>query len=228
MMTPLIELFNKTFDREQILHWARDLRALERLRWIHPAELCSAVLTCSMGDEERSMASARRVYDRIAGYMPEESSFYDRFNAGLAALMKRLYERALAASSPEQQAAVAAALESVSLSDILAIDASQCSLPAAAVDVLPSTHPKHGGIKVTATLSILHQSLRRISVTDARTHDRKALQLDRWLHNQLLLLDRGYSDHRLLASIEDRRGFFVTRLKESSIPTAARIRSARV
>jgi hypothetical protein len=29
----------------------------------------------------------------------------------------------------------------------------------------------------------------------------------------------------LLASIEDRRGFFVTRLKESSIPTVARIRS---
>ncbi|MCP4444399.1 MAG: transposase, partial [Myxococcales bacterium] len=63
-----------------------------------------------------------------------------------------------------------------------------------------------------------------IDLTDARTHDRKALKLDRWLNNQLLLLDRGYSDHSLFAEIERRKGFSLTPLKTTSIPTITKIR----
>jgi len=41
----------------------------------------------------------------------------------------------------------------------------------------------------------------------------------------LCLIDRGYADHRLWATIEDRRGFFLTPLKSSTEPWIKAIRS---
>ena len=223
MIADLMTLFKSTFSPSKILELARQLGAIQRLRNIHPADLCSALVGCAMGDEERSIATARRLYGQLAGYAPEESSFYDRFNAGLSKLMKALYQQALPDATHEQRAAVGAVLDDLEVKDILAVDGSQVMLPKTAYAILPSTSTDHGGFKVTATLSVAYQALRRIDVTDARTHDRKALKLDRWLHNQLLLFDRGYCDHTLFAEIEDRKGHFLARLKTASKPTIATI-----
>jgi putative transposase len=225
MTTTLIELFKSTFHRDTILAWARDCGAVARLRKIHPQDFALSLVGCALGDEKRSVATARRLFDRIAGFMPEESSFYDRFTVEMADLMRRLFLRALGACSLERREALAKMLGGTGILDVLAIDGSQVSLPSSAVEVLPSTSDAHGGFKLTATLSLLFQKVQRVDVTDARTHDRKALALDRWLHGQLLLLDRGYSDHRLFKTIADRKGFFLTRLKESSVPVITAIRS---
>ena len=108
--------------------------------------------------------------------------------------------------------------------DFVGIDASQILLPAAAAEEFPSTNAEHGGLKVTATPSILLQRMVRIAVTDARTHDRKAFKLAGEIKGDLLLFDRGYCDHGLFAQIEDAGGLFVSRLKTSSIPTLIGIR----
>ena len=71
----------------------------------------------------------------------------------------------------------------------------------------------------------MYQTITAITVTDAKTHDRKALTLPRWLHRRLLLIDRGYADHRLWATIADRKGFFLTPLKSTTMPTITAIRS---
>jgi IS4 transposase len=225
MTTTLIELFKSIFDREMVLAWARDCGAVVRLRLIHPQDFALALVGCAMGDEERSVATARRLFDRIAGFMPEESSFYDRFTPPMAELLRQLFLRALESCSLERREALSKMLGGTGILDVLAIDASQVSLPASATEVLPSTHEAHGGFKLTATLSLLFQKLERVDLTDARTHDRKALKLARWLHGQLLLIDRGYSDHYLFGDIADRNGFFLSRLKESSVPTITAIRT---
>jgi len=225
MTTTLAELFKSTFHRSTILAWARSCGAVRRLRQIHPQDFVLALVGCALGDEERSIATARRLFDRLTGFMPEESSFYDRFTDPMVELFRRLFRGALEACSLERREALAEMLGGTGILDVLAIDASQVSLPAAASEVLPSTSEQHGGFKLTACLSLLFQKIQRVDVTDARTHDRKALKLARWLHGQLLLLDRGYSDHRLFKTIEARGGFFLTRLKESSVPMVAAIRS---
>lgn len=225
MDTTLRQMFTNTFHKNDVLDWARQEGAVQRLRAIHPADFALAVTHCAMGDETRSIATARRAFCAITGSMPEESSFYDRFTPGSVALMKRLFERALAATTHERRATLAAALKGSGLVDIEAIDGSQITLPASATEVYPSTSPDHGGVKLTATLSVLYQTISGITVTDAKTHDRKALRLRRWLHGLLLLLDRGYADHGLWASIEDRKGFFLTPLKSTTRPRLAAIRS---
>lgn len=225
MLTTLRQMFTNAFNRNDVLGLARDVGALRRLRDIHPADLALAITHCAMGDETRSIATARRVFSANTGFIPQESSFYDRFTTGSVALMKHLFERALASTTRERRAVLAAALKGSGLVDIEAIDGSQIMLPASAAQVYPSTSPDHGGVKLTAALSVLYQTLTAVTVTNAKTHDRKALTLARWLHDRLLLLDRGYADHRLWATIEDRKGFFLTPLKSTTMPVIAAIRS---
>jgi len=225
MFTTMLQMFTTIFNRDKVLRWAREVGAVIRLRGIHPADLIQAITQCAMGDERRSIATARRAFHTKTGYMPEESSFYDRFTEGLVALVKRMFGYALAAATQEQRAVLASALKGSSLLDIEAIDGSQITLPASASDEFPSTSADHGGVKLTAALSVLYQTITSITLTDAKTHDRKALKLPRWLHRRLLLLDRGYADHGLWATIEDRKGYFLTPLKASTMPRIKAIRS---
>jgi hypothetical protein len=225
MVTTLGALFASVFDRELLLAKARELGALQRLREIHPADVTRALVECALGDEERSIATARRTFGRISGSMPEESAFYNRLNGGLAALMKYLFGAMLAASSRVQRECLARVLGGAGLVELLAVDASQVALPSWAATRFPSTSKARGGVKLTALLSVLHQTLTKVVLTDARKHDRRALKLPRWLHGALILMDRGYCDRKLFASIEQRGGFFLTRLKKSHRPTITKIHS---
>ncbi len=225
MLTTMREMFDSVFNHDEVLDLAREVGAVERLRAIHPADLCLALTHCAIGDETRSIATARRAFFTLTGFMPEESSFFDRFGPGSVALMKWLFEGALVSATREKREVLAAALKGTGLIDIEAIDGSQMTLPASAADVLPSTNDEHGGIKLTATLSVLLQSMTSVALCDAKTHDRKALRLDRWLHNRLFLIDRGYAAHKLWADIEDRKRFFLTPLKSSAMPTIQTVRS---
>lgn len=223
--TMLSRRFNQLFDTEAMRTKARELTAIQRLRSIEPLDMLLAVVACAMGDEQRSIAAARRQFERLTGYMPEESSFYDRFNPGFAKLAQFSFETALASMSRRRRREIGRMLGAAKLIDLLAVDASQCALPQRAAGVLPSTNRARGGFKITALMSVMFQRLVSVQFTSARCHDRKAFVLPEVIKNRLLLMDRGYSDHRLFADIDDRDGFFLTRLKESSMPTIATIRT---
>lgn len=225
LTTTLLPLFKNTFSRARVLQWARDVGAVKRLRAIHPLDFCLALVDCAMGDEERSIATARRLFGRITHFTPEESSFYDRFTDNTVTLMRKMFGEVLDRLSSVQRDVVATALGGTRIVDILAVDATQAMLPAAAAEILPSTDDNHGGFKLTAVLSVMYQRLQEVVLTDARTHDRIGLRLPRWMHGLLYLFDRGYSDFGLFASIEDRKGMFVTKMKKSFTPVIKTIRS---
>lgn len=225
MDTTPLDLFKQHFRREHLLAWARELGAVVRLRDIHPLDFCTALIACAFGDEERSIACARRCFFSCTGYMPEESSFYDRFNTGMLSLWQRLFRHALDGCTQERRQELDQALGEKGILDVLAADASLITLPRAAAEILPSTSEERGGIKVTAMLSLMFQTLQGVVITDARTHDRKALKLARWLHGVLLLFDRGYCDYRLFVTIARRGGFFITRLKQTAAPVIVAIHS---
>ncbi len=218
MLTTVAEVFQSTFDANEVLRQARSLGAVTRLRDIHPMHFVASLAACAMGDEERSIASARREYGAISGCPPEESSFYARFTAPMASLVESLVHEGFSSCNRHERKALAAALKGTGLSDVQAIDGTQVTLPAGAAEEFPSTSDAHGGVKLTAVLSVLFQTVDKVTYCDARTHDRKALRLDRWLHGRLLLMDRGYYDHALFKSIENRRGHFLVPLKSTVKP----------
>jgi putative transposase len=224
MFTTLSSLFARLFDRDSILDRARRLGALKRERALHPHDILLALIRCAVGDEHRSVATARRQFQDLAGFMPEESSFYDRFTPGFAALAWDTFLRTMACANRVQRREVASAL-GVRVRDVRVVDASVVTLPLRAAADFPSTDSKHGGFKLTATLSVLEDLLLTAHITDARQHDRKAFQLPDDTRGVLWLKDRGYSDHRLFAQISDGGGFFIIRLKSSSVPRITAIRS---
>ena len=66
---------------------------------------------------------------------------------------------------------------------------------------------------------MLEDVLVNAHITDARRHDRKAFELPADRRGVLWIADRGYTDHTLFAEIADGHGYFLVRLKTSSLPT---------
>lgn len=224
MLTMLTTLFSTVFDRDALLRRARELKAVQRVRELHPADMLLSLVRSSVGDEHPSLATARRQLQALVGYMPEESSYYERITPGLGDLGWDVFLRALARATRVERRQVAKAL-GLPIRDVRAIDGSAVMLPGRASPFLPSTDSKHGGFKITATLSVLEDLLVSAHITDARQHDRKAFVLPKLVKRVLHLMDRGYSDHRLFAQIADGGGYFIIRLKSSSHPEIESIRS---
>lgn len=224
MITMLTTLFSTLFDRDALLERARQLGAVKRVRELHPADMLLALVRSAVGDEHPSVATARRQLHVATGYMPEESSFYERITPGLGDLGWDVFLRSLASATRVQRRHVARAL-GLRVRDVRAIDASVVMLPQRASPHLPSTDSRHGGFKITAALSLIEDLLVSAHITDARQHDRKALVLPKSVRAVLHLMDRGYSDHRLFAQIADGGGYFIVRLKSCSQPEIETIRS---
>jgi hypothetical protein len=197
---------------------------VKRDRLLHVWDVLLAMVRCAVGDEHRSVATARRQFFDLTGVMPEESSFYDRLTPAFSDLAWQTFLRVLARANRAQRKLVAKAL-GVHVRDIRVVDASQVTLPQRARAQFPSTDAKLGGFKITATLSVLEDLLVDARITDARRHDRKAFELPADVRGVLWIADRGYSDHKLFAKIADGKGYFLVRLKTSSTPTITVIRS---
>ncbi len=215
LVSTLRDMFTRVFSTDTVVAMAKESRAWQRLRRILPLDFVLALLACAMGDETRSIATARRKYFKITKFMPEESSFFDRFTERTVDWLRALFSKALQAATVEQRAALAELFNGTDIEDILAIDATQVALPATAAEDYPSTTPGQGGFKLTATLSILFQRIREIVITDAKQHDSKAYKLPGKLAGQLLLLDRGYASIRRFAAIARAGGYFATPLKSN-------------
>jgi putative transposase len=224
VVSTLTPLFARLFDRDAVLIEARRLGAVKRDRLLHVWDVLLAMIRCAIGDEHRSVATARRQFFDLTGIMPEESSFYDRLTPAFADLAWQMFLRVLARANRVQRKLVAKAL-GVHVRDVRVIDASVVTLPKRAAAHFPSTDSKHGGFKITATLSVLEDLLVDARITDARRHDRKAFELPADVRGVLWIADRGYSDHKLFTKIADGKGYFLVRLKTSSTPTITAIRS---
>jgi hypothetical protein len=223
MVTTIRRMFDRLFDRNTVLQLARQTGAVVRLRDIHPADLVASMMCCALGDETRSIATARRLYGELTGFTPEESSFYERLQSGSSALLLELFGRAIA-MCPRQPRRALARLLGRRIVDCLLVDATQTPLPARATARFPSTNEERGGLKLTLIHSLVEHRLFDLCVTEARRHDRSCLQLPDDLSRKLLVADRAYADHRLLREIEARGGYFVIRLSDS-VPTIVDVRT---
>ena len=92
---PIREALRKLFPTVFLIALARSSGAVKRLRQVDPAALFWAVVLGFGVGKERTIASLRRGYEKSTGQRIEESSFYDRFNAGFAAMLKAAVGRAL-------------------------------------------------------------------------------------------------------------------------------------
>lgn len=211
-----------SFDELESL--ARDADALSRVRKLHPVVMLEAMLATA-GHAGGRLADALRYLERERGIKVHRASFYKRLDADFARFVHVVMERVLSSRAAAEHPKLRGVLEG--FRDLWAWDSTSVTLRQKLASTF-STGCAEGraGAKMHAAISLRSNMIIRPKLTEQRTHDAAAIDLGADLEDVLVLLDRGYSGHKLFASIAAGGGTFVTRLKTSTNPRIAAVHRA--
>jgi len=219
---PIHQVLRKLFSTAFLLDLASTTGAAKRVRRLNIVDFFwTLVLGFGLG-RQRTLASLRRAYEKTTGQTIEESSFYDRFNVGLVAMLKAASVHAL-----DSSAGLGRALRGplASFRDVLLTDSTVVRLHDMLATSFPATRTNHtkAALKTHVIMSVRGDGRQSIRVTSERAHDGPIFRVGRWVKDHLLLFDLGYFSYRLFACIDQNGGYFLTRLKRSANPTILRV-----
>jgi putative transposase len=215
---PIRETLSKLFPQAFLVALARSTGAVKRLRQVDPAALFWTVVLGFGAGKERTIAGLRRAYEKTTGQRIEESSFYDRFNAGFAAMLKSAADHAL-----KNLVGVGRRLRGPleGFRDVVLTDATVIRLHDLLSRQFPACRTNHtkAALKAHTILSVSGAGKTSVKVTGERVHDGPVFRVGSWVKDHLLLFDLGYFRYQLFACITRNGGYFVTRLKANANPT---------
>jgi putative transposase len=192
--------------------------AMKRRRQVDPAAFFWAVVLGFGVGRERTLAGLRRGYEKATGRCIQESSFYDRFNAGFAVMLKSAASHTLSGSMGVGRC-LRGPLEG--FRDVIMTDSTVIRLHDLLVRQFPACRTNHtkAALKAHAILSVAGAGKTSIKVTGERAHDGPVFTVGAWVKDHLLLFDLGYFRYQLFACITRNGGYFLTRLKGNANPT---------
>ena len=215
---PLSRELKSIFGDGWVRRHAEETGAWRRQRKVDiVAFFWSVVLGFAVG-RVRTLAELRRAYERDAAMCIEESSFYARFNAGFAALLKRAVSSALgglADTGGKLKGRLAA------FQDLLMFDATVVRLHELLQGAYAACRTNHtkAAAKLHVVMSLLSATPTKVKLTSERTNDRSPWRrIGKWVEGRLLLFDLGYLSYQLFDRIERNGGYFISRLKTTSNP----------
>lgn len=205
-----------SFLSKELVHQiAREQGAVQRERDFDPFLLLSILLLGFKESAQRSLASLCRLYAQETDKPLSDSSFRERFNAGLEACFHAIYlhlaRQVLSLEGLTQ--GLLARFEEVLISDstILTLHDSLAKLfPGVATPA---------SVKVDLMISAHGCSPARVKICEGKRSDHGLMVVKDWVKGKLLLMDLGYTSAALLARIHHYGGFFVARMKENANPT---------
>jgi hypothetical protein len=201
---------------EELESEARAQGALMRVRSLHPVQMLEALLATS-GQDGGRLADALRYLEFQYGVKVDRSSFYKRLDGTFAAFVHAVMERVMATRVAGEHPELRGRLEG--LRDLWAWDSTSVTLRKRLATIFATGGDEgRAGVKLHAAISLRSSAVIRPVLTAQRVADEKAIDLGADLEDVLVLLDRGYSGHRLFAQIAAGQGWFLTRLKDSTNP----------
>lgn len=219
---PIRETLRQLFPTAFLFALARSSGAVQRLRQVDPAALFWTVVLGFGVGRQRTLASLRRAYEKTTGRSIEESSFYDRFNRGFAAMLKSAVDRAMV-----DLVGVGRNLRGPleGFRDVILTDSTVIRLHDFLARDFPGCRTNHtkSALKAHAILSVAGLGKASIKVTGERAHDGPVFKVGKWVKDHLLLFDLGYFRYQLFACIHRNGGYFLTRLKANANPTIVAI-----
>jgi IS4 transposase len=215
---PLGETLQKLFPHDFLIELAKATRAMVRMRKIGPVELFwTVVLGFGLG-RQRSLSGLRRAFEKSTGTTVEESSFYDKFNAGFAKMLKQAAAHAL-----DHGVGVGRALQGhlAGFRDIVLTDSTVVRLHDLLKKKYPGSRTNHSKAAVKAhwVMSVSGAGKHSVRLTPGRRHDGPVFQVGKWVESKLLMFDLGYFRYQLFDCIARNGGFFLSRLKANANPT---------
>jgi len=218
----LRETLRKLFPTAKIAALARTSGAVRRLRKVDPTALFWTVVLGFGVGRARTLAGLRRAYEKSTGQSIEESSFYDRFTAEFARMLKLAVAEALEVSLGVNRVlrGPLAAFRDVILTDSTVVRLHE--LLATAFPACRTNHTK-AALKAHVILSVRGNGKQSIKITSERAHDGPVFAVGKWVKDHLLLFDLGYFRYQLFSCISRNGGYFVSRLKSNANPTIVAI-----
>lgn len=206
---------------EELESEARASGALVRVRKLHPVQMLEAMLASSSNSGGR-LADALRYLEFQHGVVVDRSSFYKRLDATFAQFVHDVMTRVMQSRAIEEHPELDGVLSG--LADIWAYDSTSVTLRRALAEVFAvGADSDRAGAKMHAGFSLRSNAVIRPVISPRKTSDERGIDLGRDLEDVLVILDRGYSRHRLFGDIEANGGFYLTRLKTSTNPRIERV-----
>lgn len=209
--------FREVLSPKRVWLTARATGFVQRAGKINPFVLVWSLVLGFGAGSERTVSSLRRGFERAARRELVPSSFYDRFNARLVEMLRRLIAHLLATPGT--------ALGKLGGSlggfrDVMLADASVLRLRDRLEKLFPACRTNHtkAAAKLHAVMSVTGAGHESITVTGERVNDRHALRIGPWVRDRLLLIDLGYFGYRLFDRIRRNGGSFISRLKKNGNP----------
>lgn len=215
-----IRLFLATPLCDSLIEYcAEKLGVVQRQRKV---DIVCLVWTLILGfgtGSKRSIASLRRTYQAISGHLLARSSFHDRLTPALAELMRLLLEQVLKLQREKMPNFHGEFMRG--FDRLLAMDATILRLHDLLTGSYPGCRTNHSpaAAKLHMVMNVVDGSPNRIRLTDERCGDGGPWKrLGGWVKGSLLLFDLGYYDFHFFHRIDQRKGFFVSRLKSTANP----------
>lgn len=209
--------FREALSPKRIWAMSREAGFVQRASKINPFVFVWSLVLGFGAGSARTVSSLRRGFEGAAGVTLVPSSFYERFNAGLVELLRRIVAHLLATPGTAL-GKLGGSLEG--FRDVMLTDASVLRLRDRLEKLFPACRTNHtkAAAKLHAVMSVTGAGHESISVTGERTNDRHALKIGPWVKDRLLLLDLGYFGYRLFDRIRRNEGSFISRLKTNGNP----------
>lgn len=207
------------FPDETIERMAYETGFIKRERIIHPIPFFWALVIGYGTHLQRTLAGLRRSYQEMSGEEIVASSWVDRFTPALVKFLQAAVAHGLTQTANDAGRVLDEKLKR--FEDILIFDNSVVRLHEALAKRFPATRSKKvaAGVKVSLLISAVANGPKKVSIHSEKTADIKTLHVGRWVKDRILLFDLGFYCFRLLARIDENKGFFVSRLKNDGNPT---------
>lgn len=219
-----IRLYMTNLLRDSVIATcAERLGVVERQRKVDIVCLVWTLILGFGAGSKRTIASLRRAYSAASGHHLVPSSFHDRLTPALARLMRTLLDHVLAAQRAHMGSIHGERLRG--FERLLAMDATVLRLHDLLAPEWAGCRTNHSpaAAKLHMVMNVLDGSPNRIRLTDERTPDGGPWKrLGKWVKGALLLFDLGYYDYNFFHRIDQRGGFFVSRLKSTANPRIIR------
>ena len=196
---------------------AIDTGLIRRKRAFLPVIFFWALMASVLGGQCTSIASVRSAYERLAGRRVDRASFYRHVNPAMVEFLRRLFAHACANVFPP--ATTPPLLRG--FTQTLLQDSTIIRLRAKMAKLWPGA-----GVPAAAKINVIMRAggggAFRVRITKGTRAEVKFTPITRMLKGGLLIFDLGYQSLKNFARIEDKGGFFLTRLKDNLHPTIAR------
>jgi putative transposase len=206
---------------DELEQQARASGALCRQRRLHPVRMLEAMLATA-GNSGGRLADALRYLEIQYDVKVNRSSFYKRLDETFAKFVHDVMERVMRSATVAENPKLAGKLEG--LADLWAWDSTSVTLRRCLARTFAvGAESDRAGAKLHGALSLRSRAIVRPKVTARIVGDGPAIDLGRSLDDVLVLLDRGYSAHKIFASVGDAGGYYLTRLVSGSDPVVRRV-----